>query len=113
MLQTDTLRSISKTTKTLVRIAGIVGAITVIGGGYGFYVNNFYKPNVIITLVDFQKGYAEFTFRRKKIILEGDATYLLDGDWGVRFGTKMLNDKTVYTSLELTKKGMVYEYITR
>lgn len=112
-MQADTLRSISKTTKTLVRIAGIVGAVTVIGGGYSFYLNNFWKPNVIVTLVNFQTGYAEFTFRGKKVILDGDATYLLDGDWGIRFGTKMLNDKTVYTSLELVKSGMVYEYITR
>ena len=109
----NTLKSISNTTKTLVRIAGVIGAVTVIGGGYAFYLNNFWEPDVVVDKVDFNTGIAELTFQKKKIILEGDATYLLGGDWGVRFGKKIENDKVIYKGLELVKKGMVVAYLKK
>ena len=83
---------ITKGTRTLVRVAAVVGAITVIAGGYTFYLNNIWKPNVEVILVDFTKGYAELRFKGNKIIVEGDATVLLGGDWGIKFGTKITND---------------------
>jgi hypothetical protein len=101
----DIRLKITKGTKTLVRVAAFVGAITVIAGGYTFYLNNIWKPDVKVLLVDFTKGYAEILFEGKKLILEGDAIVLLDGDWGIKFGTVLEENESIYKSIILTKKG--------
>jgi hypothetical protein len=111
---TDNVKlKITRGTKTLIRIAAVVGAITVIAGGYTFYLNNVWKPNIEIILVDFTKGYAELKYHNRKLILEGDAVVLLAGDWGIKFGTKIENDKVIYKSLILTKKGMLVDILKR
>jgi len=109
----DIKLKITKGTRTLVRIAAVVGAITVIAGGYTFYLNNIWKPNVKVLLVDFTKGYAELLFEGKKLILEGDAIVLLDGDWGIKFGTVLENNQLIYKSIILTKKGMLVDILKR
>lgn len=109
----STLKKISQGTKTLVRVASIIGAITIIAGGYSFYLNNIWKPDVEVTFVDYINGVAYFKFRGRTYMLEGDSTILLDGDWGVRFGTKMEGGKTIYKGIELVKKSMVYELVKR
>ena len=103
----------TKGTRTLVRVAAVVGAITVIAGGYTFYLNNIWKPDVKVILVDFTKGYAEFLFEGRKLILEGDAIVLLDGDWGLKFGTVLEEGKVIYKSIILTKKGMLVDILKR
>jgi hypothetical protein len=109
----DIRLKITKGTKTLVRVAAVVGAITVIAGGYTFYLNNIWKPDVKVLLVDFNKGYAEILFEGKKLILEGDAIVLLDGDWGIKFGTVLEESKVIYKSIILTKKGMLVDILKR
>ena len=104
---------ITKGTRTLIRLGAVIGAITVIAGGYTFYLNNLWKPDVAITFVDFNIGYAEFIFNGKKYILEGDAVVLLAGDWGIRFGTKLEEDKLIYKSIILSKKGMLVDILKR
>lgn len=104
---------LTKGTRTLVRVAAVVGAITVIAGGYTFYLNNIWKPDVKVLLVDFTKGYAEILFEGKKLILEGDAIVLLDGDWGIKFGTVLEESKVIYKSIILTKKGMLVDILKR
>jgi hypothetical protein len=100
---------LARTTDVVIKIAAIVGAITVIAGGYSFYINNIWKPNVEIIMVDFNIGVAEIKFHNKSIFIYGDATFNLGGDWGIRFGVN--NGK--YESVELTKKGMVVEYLKK
>ena len=56
---------LSKGNATLLKIAAVVGAITVIAGGYNFYLSNFWKPSVIVEFVDFEKGVANLTVGKK------------------------------------------------
>jgi len=102
----------SKSTDTLIKIAAVVGALTVIAGGYSFYLNNIWRPKVEILSVDFLKGEATVKVKNSTFLIYGDSTFLINamGDWGIRFGSSRSN-KDDYDRLELTKKGMVVEYL--
>jgi hypothetical protein len=104
---------ISKTTNVLLQIAAVVGAITILAGGYTFYLNYVWKPKVEITEVDFNNATAKLKFGKKKLELEGDALFLLGGDWGIKFGSTKKGDSLVYDRIELVRKGMVYEYLKK
>jgi hypothetical protein len=95
------------------QVAGIIGAITVIAGGYTFYLNYLWKPTVIVKDIDFVSGIAHLTFGGKDIEVSGENIFLLGGDWGIRFGTLYKNGVLYYDKLELVRKGMVYEYLNR
>jgi hypothetical protein len=49
----------------------------------------------------------------KVIDITGDTIYQLAGDWGVRFGSVLQGSKLVYNRIELVRKGMVVEYLTK
>jgi hypothetical protein len=104
---------LSKTSDALIKIAAIIGAITVIGGAYTYYLNNIWKPNVTVDSVDFDKGIARVRVGNKILDIYGDATFLINnyGDWGIRFGTSRITNK--YDRLELVKKMMVAEYLKK
>jgi len=104
---------LSKTNETIIKVAAIVGAITVIAGGYSFYLNNFWRPKIEVVLVDFAKGNAVVKISGILIPIYGDATFSVGGDWGVKLGSNTVDDKIVYDRLELTKKGMVVEYLKK
>jgi hypothetical protein len=104
---------ISKTTNLLIQIAAVVGAITVLAGGYTFYLNYVWKPKVEVLEVDFNEATAKLKFGRKTLELEGDALFLLGGDWGVKFGSTSKAGSTIYDRIELIRKGMVYEYLKK
>ena len=57
-------------------------------------------------------GTATITYNKTTILIEGDATYSLNGQWGVKFGSKYFDGKLVYDRLELVRQGMVYEYLS-
>jgi hypothetical protein len=101
------------TTNKFLRFAAIVGAITVLAGGYTWYLNTLWKPKIEVEMVDFVNGIAKLKYNKKTFTLEGDSTYLLDADWGVRFGTIKQNNQTIYNRIELLKKGMVVENLKR
>jgi hypothetical protein len=104
------------TGNVLLKVAGIVGAITVIAGGYTFYLNHLWKPKIEVLEVDFEKGKAKVKMGGnwgKILDIDGDTLFLLAGDWGIKFGTILQDGKTVYDRLELVRKGMVYEYLKR
>lgn len=108
----------SKTSDRLIKIAAIIGALTVIAGAYTYYLNNLWKPTIEVVSVDFSKGVAEIKIGDKTIFIYGDATFLIDsfGDWGIRFGTSLSHASAYnkeYERLELTKKGMVVEYLKK
>ena len=103
----------SKTTNTLLKLAGIVGAVTILAGGYSWYLNTLWKPKVEVEFVDFNNGVAKLKYGGKDIDLEGDAVYWLNADWGIRFGSIRKGDSSVYDRIELLKKGMVVEYINK
>ena len=100
---------LSEGNATLLKIAAVVGAITVIAGGYNFYLSNFWKPSVVVDSVDFERGIASLTVGKKKVDIYGDALFQVGGDWGIKFG--QTNGR--YDSLQLTKKNMVVEYLKR
>ena len=101
------------TTDKIIKLAALVGAITVIAGGYTFYLNNLWQPKIQVLSVDFTKGEAEIMVKGMKIQIYGDATFMIGGDWGVRFGSIMKDGKVYYDRLELVKKSMVVEYLKR
>jgi hypothetical protein len=103
----------SKTTNILIKIAAIVGAITVLAGGYTFYLNYVWKPKIEVTQVDFNAATAKLKFGNKIIDLDGDALFLIGGDWGVKFGSSSINGTQIYDRIELIRKGMVYEYLKK
>lgn len=113
-MQTETIKiKLSKTSDVLIKVAAVVGAITVIAGGYTWYINTLWKPNVFVNSVDFTTGTASLKVGGKDILLQGDSTYYINADWGIRFGMTRLDNNIIYNRLELTKKGMVYEYLER
>jgi hypothetical protein len=104
---------LSKTTNALIQTAAIVGAIIALAGGYIFYRNYLWKPKVEVLEVDFNEATAKLKFGKKTLELEGDALFLLGGDWGIKFGSTNKSGSTVYDRIELVRKGMVYEYLKK
>ena len=102
---------ISKSTDTIVKIAAVVGAFTVIAGGYSFYLNNIWRPKVEVVSVDFLKGEAQVKVKNETFLIYGDSTFMINamGDWGIRFVSSRSNKE--YDRLELTKRNMVVEYL--
>jgi hypothetical protein len=113
VLGNDIKVQLSKTTNVLLSVAGVVGAITIIAGGYTWYMNNLWRPKIVIDSVDFNNGIAKLKHRNKDIELNGDSTYWLNADWGVRFGSIKKANQNIYNRLELVNKGMVVEYIKK
>lgn len=110
MIDTQTVKvKLSEGNATLLKVAAVVGAITVIAGGYTFYLNTIWKPTVEVISVDFDKAIASLLVGKRKVEIYGDALFQVGGDWGIKFG----QTKGKYDSLQLTKKGMVVEYIKR
>ncbi len=107
--------NLSRTTNIIIQVAAVVGAFTVILGGYTFYLNNLWKPSITILSVDFDKGVADVDIesgllnKKKNIKIYGDATFMVGGNWGIKFGSKISDDK--YDSLQLTKGGLVVDYL--
>jgi hypothetical protein len=110
---TDLKVKLDNTTNRFLRFAAIVGAITVIAGGYTWYLNTLWKPKLEVEMVDFVNGIARLKYNKKTFTLEGDSTFWLNADWGVRFGTVRQGDKIIYNRIELLKKNMVVENLKR
>jgi hypothetical protein len=87
-------------------------SVTIIAGGYTWYLNNIWKPKVKVVSVDFNNGIAVLDYYGKEITIKGDAVYWLNADWGVRLGNIRTDSQQFkYDRLELLKKGMVVEYL--
>jgi len=112
-METTPLKSTFSTTSAVfLKIAAISTAALAFVGLYSFYRNNLWHPKVVINSVDYANGVANLTINGKEVILRGDSTYLIDYDWGIKFGyTYLPNDKRIYDRIEVTKRGMVHEVI--
>jgi hypothetical protein len=67
---------------------------------------------VVINSIDYANGVANLTINGKRFVLRGDSLFLIDFDWGIRFGFTFLPDgKRVYDRIEITKRGMVHEVV--
>jgi hypothetical protein len=104
---------LTKTNEIIIKAAAIIGAITVIAGGYTFYLNNIWKPKVEVVSVDFKQGILEFKFQGKTVQVFGDSNYYLAGDWSIQLGSTNLSGENNYDRIQLLKKGMVVEYLKK
>ena len=98
-------------TNRFIKVATFIGAFVAAAGGYTWYMNNFWKPKVIVKNVDYDNGIANLNLNGEDITLLGDAPFSAKGNWAVRFGNNRENCSVVYDRLELTKFGNVVEYI--
>jgi hypothetical protein len=107
---------LSKGADVLIKTAAIAAAVTALGAGYVFVLNFVYKPSVEVLEVDFIKGTARIKVKglfSKIITIDGDTIYGIIGDWGIRFGTLVVEGKTTYNRIELVRKQMVVEYLNK
>jgi hypothetical protein len=112
MEMTPIKSTFNKTSAVFLRIAAISTAALALVGLYTFYRNNLWHPKVIINSVDYANGVAKLTINGKEVILRGDSTFLIDYDWGIKFGYTYLPDgKRIYDRIEVTKRGMVHEVV--
>ena len=102
----------SKTSSFFLKLAAISTAALAVVNVYSFYRNNIWHPKVVINNIDYKNGVANLTIDGKKFVLRGDSTFLINFDWGIRFGFTFLPDgKRVYDRIEITKRGMVHEVV--
>ena len=107
---------LSKGADILIKTAAIAAAVTALGAGYVFVLNYIYKPSVEILEADFVKGTARIKVKGlfpQIISIDGDTIYGIIGDWGVRFGTLLIDGKLIYNRIELVRKQMVVEYLNK
>jgi hypothetical protein len=108
--------SLSRTSDVFLKTAAIIAGVTALAGGYAFFLNYVWKPKVVVVSADFINGKATLkvgTIFIKVIDITGDTIYQIAGDWGVRFGSVLQGSKLVYNRIELVRKGMVVEYLTK
>jgi len=112
MEMTPLKSTFSTTSAVFLKIAAISTAALAFVGLYTFYRNNLWHPKVVINSVDYANGVANLTINGKEVILRGDSTFLIDYDWGIKFGYTYLPDgKRIYDRIEVTKRGMVHEVV--
>jgi len=104
--------SLERENKLILKVVAFATVITALAGAYFFLVNNVWKPNVIVLEADFENGFAtlELPFG-KKLEINGSSEFLVLGDWGVKFGTKIIDGKTTYENIQLLRKGFVVEFL--
>jgi len=102
----------SKTSSFFLKLAAISTAALAVVNIYSFYRNNIWHPKVVVNSIDYENGVAKLTINGKPFILRGDSLFLIDFDWGIKFGfTYLPSGIRVYDRIEITKRGMVHEVL--
>jgi hypothetical protein len=102
----------SKTSSFFLKLAAISTAALAVVNIYSFYRNNIWHPKVVVNSIDYENGVAKLTINGKPFILRGDSLFLIDFDWGIKFGfTYLPSGVRVYDRIEVTKRGMVHEVL--
>ena len=112
----DVRLKLSRTSDIFLKTAAIIAGVTALAGGYAFFLNYVWRPKVEVVRADFNTGTATIKIGSlfvKMIEISGDTIYQISGDWGVRFGTVLQGSKVVYNRIELVRKGMVVQYLTK
>lgn len=105
---------VGKGEKWLLKIAGVSAAIIAITNVYAYYRSNIWHPKVEVKDVDFKTGVAQLIVNGKPVTIKGDSSYLISGDWGIKFGyTFKGNGQRVYDRIEILKKGLVHSVIKK
>lgn len=98
--------------KVFLKIAAYSTAVFALINVYQFYKNNIWHPKIEVLDVDFDKGVAHLMINGKKFTLRGDSVYLIDSDWGLKFGHTFTKDnKRIYDRIEVIKKDKVHSVI--
>jgi hypothetical protein len=104
--------SLERENKLILKVVAFATVITALAGAYFFLVNNVWKPNVVVLKADFENGFATLELPFGKIIeINGTSEFLVLGDWGVKFGTKIIDGKILYENIQLLRKGLVVEFL--
>lgn len=112
----DVRLKLSRTSDIFLKTAAIIAGVTALAGGYAFFLNYVWRPKVEVVSADFNTGTATIKIGSlfvKMIDISGDTIYQISGDWGVRFGSVLQGSKLVYNRIELVRKGMVVQYLTK
>jgi hypothetical protein len=112
MVQEQIKLKLSKTNNIILKVAALAAAVTAINAAYTFYINYLWKPDVEVLEVDFEKGTARIKHGKlfpEIINITGETIYQLAADWGIRFGSVLGK----YNRIELVRKQMVVEYLTK
>lgn len=112
----DVRLKLSRTSDIFLKTAAIIAGVTALAGGYAFFLNYVWRPKVEVVRADFNTGTATIKIGSlfvKMIEISGDTIYQISGDWGVRFGSVLQGSKLVYNRIELVRKGMVVQYLTK
>lgn len=105
---------ISEGEEYLLKAASIGAALLGIFTVWSFYKNNIWHPKIEVLDVDFAKGVANLRINGKPFVLRGDSSYLIQYDWGIKFGfTPTPDGKRVYDRIEVLKRNMVHEVIKK
>lgn len=102
--------ALSKTTSKVFKVAAVIGAITVIAGGYNFYMHNIWIPKVEVLDIDKVDGVVVVKAGSKVIELYGTDVFLIKLNWGIRLVDANLSAENI--TIELLKNGMIFKKIT-
>ena len=114
MIPQDIKLKFNKGTNVLIKVAAIGAAVISIGAAYTFFLSYLYKPKIEVVEVDFENGTAKMKisgFFQDTIEINGETTYSIAGDWGIRLGSINIQGVTKYNRIELVRKNMVVEYL--
>jgi hypothetical protein len=114
MIQDNLKIKFDKGTSVLIKTAAIGAAIISLGAVYTFFLSYVYKPKIEVLEVDFSVGKAlirVFGLFSQIIEINGETTYSIAGDWGVRLGSVNIGGTTKYNRVELVRRNMVVEYL--
>lgn len=107
----DPITVVERKIKPLARIGAIFGVIAAVGVAYWFYLDNIWRPDVVIKNVDYEKGIAEieqtnmFGKKHTRTLYSG-STISAGGHWGVRFAGEK-NER-----IELVKNDITYKTLS-
>lgn len=116
MIEDNIKVKLSRGTDVLIKGAAIAAAIVSLGAGYSFFMSYVYKPKLEVIEVDFGIGKARIRVLGifpQIIEIDGDTTYQIVGDWGVRLASTIIGGTSKYNRIELVRKNMVVEYLNK
>lgn len=116
MIEDNIKVKLSRGTDVLIKGAAIAAAIVSLGAGYSFFMSYVYKPKLEVIEVDFGIGKARIRVLGifpQIIEIDGDTTYQIVGDWGVRLASTIIGGASKYNRIELVRKNMVVEYLNK
>ena len=116
MVQENIKINVSRGTDVLLKGAAIAAAVVSLGAAYTFFMSYIYKPKLEVIEVDFGLGTARIKILGifpQIIAIDGDTTYQIVGDWGVRLASTVIGGQSKYNRIELVRKNMVVEYLNK